>query len=168
MRYLAIGASQASPDVVILPHLPSFLVWQLCIRCCIREHICNMIVPVLSRTARRRTVPRLSCSLSSSPSSHIRSRIAPIISHQRRNSSSKPSSPPNGDSPQVPAAPTDAPVKETAPSSRKRSWSRSGRTKSREGSSKAALTAAADAQAFAGLPSVPSTHHLHRQGMLRV
>lgn len=52
-------------------------------------------------------------------------------------------------------------MKEAAPSSRKRSFSKLGRTKSKEAATRSSPSPSNQAYA---LPSVPSTQHLHRQG----
>ncbi|MCJ1329155.1 hypothetical protein MMC10_005833, partial [Thelotrema lepadinum] len=110
-----------------------------------------MLGPVLSKAARRKSVPRLCSSLSISPPSNIGSRYSPAALDQCRKSSSKPSSPPNDDAPPV-AAPTDAPK-------RKQTFSKMGRTKPKEGSAKIVSSPPSSQP----LPSVPSTQHLQRQ-----
>ena len=127
-----------------------------------------MFAPTVSRTVGQGSIPRLSCSLSRSSSSHISTRISQAISHQRRNSSSKPSSSSNGDPSHIApvvkgASPTDSELKDSTSGSRKKPFSKLPRTKLKESSSKAEI-----APAFSPnntLPSVPSTQHLHSQGM---
>ena len=134
-----------------------------------------MLTPVLGRASRRKAIPRLACALSSSPASHVKSHTAPTRTHQRRNSSSKTSSS-SKDDPHHVSATADPPAKDSEHSSshhasredsttpaRKPKFSKAGRTKSKDGLAKA-TNIPLSSKAYA-LPSVPSTQHLHRQGI---
>jgi hypothetical protein len=87
--------------------------------------------------------------------------------HQRRHSSSKPSSPPDGGSRSL-DTPAEATSKGTSPASKqdgdKRSTTRMGRRKSRDASVETA--AKTKDETMLNLPSVPSTQHLHPHGTL--
>ena len=120
-----------------------------------------MLPPLMSRTLCGNTVPRLSCSLSTSPSSYLNLRPLPAVTKQRRYSSSKPSSPSNDDSRPI-TTPTNGPAKTDSSVARKRSYSKPGRPKAKDNISKGA-EASANTPAYS-LPSVPSTQHLNRQG----
>ena len=128
----------------------------------------TMLRPVVFRlSTRKKLSPQLISSLSSSCTAPASSRIPHNITRQRRDSSSKPSSsaPPNGsDSNPVSATPDTS-------SRKKGSFSKANsRLKAKEtvpASNNLHIVASSEKkeETFA-IPSVPSTQHLHLQGLL--
>ena len=117
-----------------------------------------MLTPLVNRTVSRKTLPHLSSSLATS---YPNLRPLPALTKQRRYSSSKPSSPSNDDSRSI-TTPTNDPAKAGSSVARKRSYSKPGRPKSKDGLTKNAEVSP-NAPVYS-LPSVPSTQHLNRQG----
>lgn len=122
----------------------------------------------LSRVIRSGPSHSLSSSITSRVSTNpIAALPIPILcrTHQRRHSSSKPSSPPDG-GPRGLDAPAEGPTNKAAPASKqdneKRPSTRLGRRKSKDVATETVGKAKDDT--ILNLPSVPSTQHLHPHG----
>ena len=125
----------------------------------LKRVFCAMLVPIARRVACRRTVTSLSISLPTTQSYQLSTRQ--LVARHRRHSSSKPSSSSNDGSSAI-TTPAEPQSKESSAVTRKRTYSKPSRSRSKQDTSKA-TEAASNAPAYS-LPMVPSTQHLTQQG----
>ena len=129
----------------------------------------KMLSSSITKVARKGTFPCFSCSISAAQVSqsiqNTSSHPLPQSTHQRRQSSSKTSSPPNDDSRPI-AAPSEAKVKATTVGKGVVSKPPAPRPRRQRSKEVVSETIGEPNDTWAlQLPSVPSTQHLHPHGI---